>query len=92
MQWYFYNSPIPGATDTFFEPISSGLYSLVVVNEYGCAASSLEIFVVICDTVYQPLLDDNGSTAWMLDSALYSNLQWYGASADFLLFFKNFRV
>ena len=78
MQWYFYNSPIPGASDTFIEPTSSGLYSLVVVNEYGCASTSLEIFVVICDTVYQPLLEDNGSTAWMLDSALYSNLQWYG--------------
>ena len=33
--------------------------------------------VVICDSLYQPTLDDNGSTAWMLDSALYSNLQWY---------------
>ena len=78
MQWYYYNSPIPGATDTLIEPTSSGLYSLVVVNEYGCTAISLEVLVVICDTTYQPILDDNGSTAWMLDSALYSNLQWYG--------------
>ena len=77
MQWYFYNSPIPGATDTFIQPTSSGVYSLVVVNEYGCTAISLEVLVVICDTTYQPILDDNGSTAWMLDSAIYSNLQWY---------------
>ena len=80
MQWYYYNSPIPGATDTFIEPTSSGMYSLVVVNEYGCTAISLEVLVVICDTTYQPILDDNGSTAWMLDSALYSNLQWYGSN------------
>ena len=80
MQWYYYNSPIPAATDTFVEPFSSGLYSLVVVNEYGCSATSLEVFVVICDSSYQPILDDNGSTAWMLDSALYSNLQWYGSN------------
>ena len=80
MQWYYYNSPIPGATDTFIEPFSSGLYSLVVVNQYGCSATSLEVFVVICDSSYQPMLDDNGSTAWMLDSALYSNLQWYGSN------------
>jgi len=78
MQWYYYTSPIPGATDTFIEPTSSGLYSLVVVSEYGCSAISLEVLVVMCDTNYQPILDDNGSTAWMLDSALYSNLQWYG--------------
>ena len=80
MQWYYYNSPIPGATDTFIEPTSSGMYSLVVVNEYGCTAISLDVLVVICDTTYQPILDDNGSTAWMLDSALYSNLQWYGSN------------
>ena len=80
MQWYYYNSPIPGATDTFIQPTSSGVYSLVVVNEYGCTAISLEVLVVICDTTYQPMLDDNGSTAWMLDSAIYSNLQWYGSN------------
>ena len=77
MQWYYYNSPIPGATDTFIDPVSSGIYSLVVVNQNGCIANSIDILVVICDTLYQPTLDNNGSTAWMLDSALYSNLQWY---------------
>ena len=77
MQWYYYNSPIPGATDTFVQPESSGLYTLVVVNDYGCTAVSLDVLVVICDANYQPILDNNGSTAWMLDSALYSNLQWY---------------
>jgi PKD repeat protein len=77
MQWYYYNSPIPGATDTFMNPISSGVYSLLVVNEYGCTATSSDILVVICDTTYKPTLDDNGTTAWMLDSALYSNLQWH---------------
>ena len=53
------------------------MYSLVIVNEYGCSATSLDVLAVICDSTYQPILDDNGSTAWMLDSALYSNLQWY---------------
>jgi PKD repeat protein len=77
MQWYYYNSPIPGANDTFLEPTASGLYSLVVVNENGCINNSLEVLIVICDSSYQPMLDDNGSTAWMLDSALYSDLQWY---------------
>ena len=77
MQWYYYNSPIPSAIDTFMEPASSGIYSLVVINQYGCIANSIDILVVICDTAYQPILDNNGSTAWMLDSALYSNLQWH---------------
>ncbi len=84
MQWYYYNSPIPGATDTFVEPTASGLYSLVVVNENGCVTTSLEVLIVICDTSYQPMLDDNGSTAWMLDSALYSNLQWFSVSTGII--------
>ena len=50
MQWYYYNSPIPGATDTFIEPTASGLYSLVVVNENGCVTTSLELSVSIFDT------------------------------------------
>ena len=26
MQWYYYNSPIPGATDTFIEPTTSIIF------------------------------------------------------------------
>tara|TARA_B100000900_G_scaffold408510_1_gene422885 strand:- start:3679 stop:5463 length:1785 start_codon:yes stop_codon:yes gene_type:complete len=84
MQWYYYNSPIPAATDTFLNPTVSGLYSLLLVNDYGCGSSSSQISVVICDSNYQPLIDDNGSTAWMLDSALYSNLQWYSVSTGII--------
>tara|TARA_B100002052_G_scaffold296421_1_gene324835 strand:- start:42759 stop:44543 length:1785 start_codon:yes stop_codon:yes gene_type:complete len=84
MQWYYYNSPIPGATDTFLNPTVSGLYSLLLVNDYGCGSSSSQVSVVICDSSYQPLIDDNGSTAWMLDSALYSNLQWYSVSTGII--------
>ena len=80
MQWYYYNSPIPGATDTSINPNSSGLYSLLLVNDFGCGTSSSQVSVVICDSSYQPLIDDNGSTAWMIDSALYSNLQWFSVS------------
>ena len=80
MQWYYYNSPIPGATDTIINPASSGLYSLLVVNDFGCTATSSDVLVVICDSTYKPVLDDNGSTAWMLDSALYTNLQWHNGN------------
>ena len=53
---------------------------MVVSNEYGCTSNSLEVLVVICDSTYRPMLDDNGSTQWMVDSALYSNLQWYDSN------------
>ena len=77
MQWYYYNSPIPNATDTFYEPTTSGLYSLVTVNEFGCATLSENTLVIICDTAYQPILSANGMTVLMEDSALFSDVQWY---------------
>jgi PKD repeat protein len=78
MQWYYYNSPIPNATDTFYEPTTSGLYSIVTVNEYGCATLSENVLVIICDSTYQPTLSANGMTILMEDSALFSNFNWYG--------------
>ena len=78
MQWYYYNSPIPNATDTFYEPTTSGLYSMVTVNEFGCATLSANVLVVICDSTYQPTLSANGMTILMEDSALFSNFNWYG--------------
>lgn len=80
MQWYYYNSPIPNATDTFYEPTTSGLYSVVTFNEYGCATLSENVLVVICDTAYQPIVSANGMTILMEDSALFSNTQWFDAS------------
>ena len=32
MQWYYYTSPIPAATDTVMFANNSGIYSLLVVN------------------------------------------------------------
>lgn len=90
-QWYYFNSPISGATDSFIQPNTSGLYSLVVVNDFGCISSSSDVWVVICDSTYNPQLDYNSSLAWIVDSASYSLLQWYnddgiifGANQSFL--------
>ena len=77
MQWYYYDSPIPGATDTFFNPLSSGLYSLVIVNEFGCATISENILAVVCDTSYQPILSVDNMVVMMADSALFNDVQWY---------------
>ena len=82
MQWYYYTSPIPASTDTVMFANNSGIYSLLVVNENGCTASSSDVLVVICDSLYAPTLDENGATAWMIDSALYSNLQWFNSSGS----------
>ena len=64
---------------------------MVVVNDFGCISSSSDVWVVICDSTYNPQLDYNSSLAWIVDSASYSLLQWYnddgiifGANQSFL--------
>ena len=79
MQWYYYNSPIPNATDSFVIPTLSGLYSLVGISEFGCTSISDDVLVVICDSVYQPTLQTSGMDIWMLDSALYDDVQWHSS-------------
>ena len=76
LQWYYYNSPIPNATDSVFVPLLSGLYSLVAINQFGCTSISDDVLVVICDSTYQPTLQANGMDIWMVDSALYSDFHW----------------
>ncbi len=84
LQWYFYDSPIPNATDTFIIPSISGLYSLVGINEFGCTSVSNDVLVVICDSAYQPTLQISGMDVWMVDSALYDDVQWHNSGSSLL--------
>ena len=84
MQWYYYNSPIPNATDSFVIPTLSGLYSLVGISEFGCTSMSDDMLIVICDSTYQPTLQTSGMDIWMLDSALYDDVQWHSSSFPLL--------
>ena len=84
LQWYFYDSPIPNATDTFIIASSSGLYSLVGINEFGCTSVSDDVLVVICDSTYQPTLQSSLMDVWMVDSALYDDVQWHASGFPLL--------
>ena len=84
MQWYYYSSPIPNATDSFVAPTLSGLYSLVGISEFGCTSISDDVLVVICDSAYQPTLQTSGMDVWMVDSALYDDVQWHASGFPLL--------
>ncbi|MBC8464530.1 MAG: T9SS type A sorting domain-containing protein [Bacteroidetes bacterium] len=77
MQWYYQGSPIPNAITDTINPMYSGLYWLVTINENGCVSVSDEFLVVICNPTYQPTTQSSGMSAWMVDSALYDDVQWY---------------
>ena len=84
MQWYYYDSPIPNATDSFVVPNLSGFYSLVGINEFGCTSESDEMMIVICDSAFQPVLQHNGMSVWIADSVLYESVQWYSSGTPIL--------
>lgn len=77
MQWYFQGSPLPNATLDSLTPEFSGYYWLVGINEYGCTSISEEVLVVICNPTYQPIIEADDMLVWMVDSALYDDVQWY---------------
>ena len=79
-----FNIHFPNATDTFVIPSISGLYSLVGINEFGCTSTSDQVLVVICDSMYQPTLQTAGMNIWMVDSALYENVQWHASGLSLL--------
>ena len=60
-----------------YTPINSGLYSLYVINENGCPTVSEEVLVVVCDPDASPVLQADEMMAFVADSILYSDFQWY---------------
>lgn len=50
-QWYYNSVPIPGATDSYYFPRESGMYSVKVTNASGCDNKSSEYNVNILPIV-----------------------------------------
>lgn len=46
-QWFLNGSPIPGATNQDFQPVTDGWYSVDVTNSFGCSSSGSSIYISI---------------------------------------------
>lgn len=76
LQWYFNGSPLLGqnaGTDTVW---LSGDYSVVAINQWGCATFSDTVQAIFCDTSWHPQV-----TAYLTDLSTIdttgNTLQWY---------------
>ena len=66
LQWYLNNTVIAGATNSTFNPSTSGYYSIVAIGTGGCASYSDSVLVVICDTAISPIIQPFGSSGLIL--------------------------
>lgn len=55
-QWYFNDSPIGGATDTFYVVTQSGVYHVIAINQTGCVSFSDTMTAVYCDPSIIPIV------------------------------------
>ena len=75
-QWYFNQSPIPGANSLSYTPTNSGFYYLLVTNAFGCSVSSEELLIVICQEDYAPEIQLSTDTLSFPQSSNY-DYQWF---------------
>jgi len=59
-QWYFNGSPIGGATNSTYEVLQSGIYTVIAINSSGCVAFSDTITAVYCSPFLMPIANWTG--------------------------------
>jgi hypothetical protein len=59
-QWYFNGSPIGGATNSTYEVLQSGIYTVIAINSSGCVAFSDTITAVFCSPFLMPIANWTG--------------------------------
>jgi hypothetical protein len=59
-QWYFNGSPIGGATNSTYEVLQSGIYTVIAINSSGCVAFSDTLTAVYCSPFLMPIANWTG--------------------------------
>ena len=56
-QWYNGLGPITGATDSFFKPVTNGIYFVIVTNSQGCVSDTSNIIIVNTFGIAEEMFD-----------------------------------
>ncbi len=79
-QWMFNGAPINGATESFYQALETGFYSVVYTNEFGCFAESEVVEIILNALPPSPVFNDlNNNLGLVVSSDLPADysLQWY---------------
>ncbi|MFK7774715.1 MAG: T9SS type A sorting domain-containing protein [Saprospiraceae bacterium] len=79
-QWMLNGLPINGATESFYQAVETGFYSVVYTNGFGCSAESEVVEITLNALPAEPTFNDNNNILGVVVPgnlpADYS-LQWY---------------
>ncbi len=75
-QWLLNGVVIPGATDTSLVIDSSGYYSVIAYNAYGCSAYSDSIVGIYCSPTFEPNIQLNASGDLEVTNSMNYDIQW----------------
>ena len=76
-QWYFNDSPIPGATNPDLIIEQSGNYSIVAVNNNGCVAFSDTLTAIYCNPFIQPTISHNNGAIYITNVVQNATFSWF---------------
>lgn len=79
-QWMLNGAPINGATESFYQAIETGSYSVVYTNGFGCSAESEVVEITLNALPEIPTFNDNNNILGVVAPASLPadySLQWY---------------
>jgi len=83
-QWLLSGQPIQGAVEKTYDPVTSGFYSVLATNEFGCTALSDSVFVGIYANPQSPVYTNSFNLLAVNDSLAFPaplyTLQWFNGS------------
>lgn len=75
-QWLHNGVVIPGATDSLLTIDTSGYYSVVAYNEYGCSVYSDSVLGIYCSPNFLPNIQLNATGDLEVTNASNFDIQW----------------